>query len=62
MLTIVVRQLGLITLDSLLFQDRFLFYTILDSNAKKVYLSYPRYRGDRALIPSAFITDNFGAR
>jgi len=50
-------SLGLITSDSLHDQDRFLFYNFLDSNAREIYLSYPKYRGERTLIPSAFIKE-----
>lgn len=50
-------RMGLITTNALLDQDRFIFYTLLDSGADALYLTYPRYRGDRALVPSNFLSE-----
>ncbi len=49
--------MGLVASEELLEQDRFLFYELLDSPAEKVFLTYPQYREEEALVPSSFIAD-----
>ena len=49
--------MGLVASEELLAQDRFLFYELLDSPAEQVYLTYPQYRDEEALVPSSFLAD-----
>ncbi len=51
------KKMGLIATENLFDQDRFIFYSLLDSNAQKVYLTYPQYDGERILAPSTFVAD-----
>ncbi len=51
------EEMGLLSAENLLDQDRFLFYTLLDGGAEKIILTYPRYQEERALVPSTFISD-----
>ena len=51
------EKIGLVAAEELLDQDRFIFYCLLDSSANKVMLTYPRFEGDRALVPSTFLAD-----
>jgi len=51
------EQMGLLASEELLDQDRFIFYTLLDSKADKIFLTYPKYEDDRALVPSTFLSD-----
>ncbi|MCB0281582.1 MAG: exodeoxyribonuclease V subunit gamma [Calditrichaeota bacterium] len=50
-------KMGLVAGEDLLSQDRFMFYSLLESAAKKVYLTTPRYEGEKALVPSTFLDD-----
>ena len=50
-------SMGLVASEELLGQDRFLFYELLDSKAGRVYLTYPKYRDEEALVPSSFLAD-----
>ena len=50
------KKMGLVATENLLDQDRFIFYSLLDSRAKKVYLTYPKYEQDRMLPASTFIS------
>lgn len=50
-------QLGLLASEELLEQDRFMFYSLLDGGAQQVYLSFPAYEGEKALVPSTFLDD-----
>jgi len=53
-----VRQkIGLVATEELLAQDRFIFYSLLDSVAEKIILTYPKYDEERVLVPSTFIAD-----
>ena len=51
------RQLGLLASEELLHQDRFIFYSLLDSDAQQINLTFPRYEDDRALVPSSFVAE-----
>ena len=51
------EELGLLATEELLTQDRFIFYSLLDSAAKQVYCVYPLYEEDRALVASTFLSD-----
>lgn len=50
-------EMGLLAAEELLEQDRFIFYALLDSQAQRLFLTYPKYEGDRALTPSSFLSD-----
>ncbi len=50
-------KMGLLASEELLDQDRFIFYTLLDSKAETIILTYPKYEEDRALVPSTFLSD-----
>lgn len=50
-------QIGLLASEELLDQDRFIFYSLLESNAEEIYLTYPCYEEDRALVHSTFISE-----
>ncbi|MHB2149817.1 PD-(D/E)XK nuclease family protein [Calditrichota bacterium LG25] len=50
-------ELGLVASEELLDQDRFLFYQLLDGGAQQVYLTYPQYQQEEALVPSSFLAD-----
>ncbi len=50
-------ELGLVASEELLDQDRFLFYQLLDSPAKQVYLTCPQFQDEEALVPSSFLAD-----
>lgn len=53
-----VRQkIGLVATEELLAQDRFIFYSLLDSVADQIILTYPQYDEERVLVPSTFISD-----
>ncbi len=49
------EKLGLLASEELLHQDRFIFYSLLESNAREILLTFPRYEEDRALVASTFI-------
>jgi ATP-dependent helicase/nuclease subunit B len=49
--------LGLNASEDLLSQDRFLFFQLLSSNAKKIVLSYPQFHGESIKIPSGFLSN-----
>lgn len=51
------EQMGLVASEELLDQDRFLFYTLLASAGQTVFLTYPRFEEDRALVPSTFLSE-----
>ncbi len=51
------EKLGLMATEELLAQDRFIFYSLLASNARQVYCLYPKYEEERALVPSSFLSD-----
>jgi len=51
------EQLGLTASEELLDQDRFLFYQLIQSPRRALYLSYPAYSGESALVPSNFIDE-----
>ncbi|MEJ2542547.1 MAG: exodeoxyribonuclease V subunit gamma [Calditrichaceae bacterium] len=51
------EEMNLLASEELLDQDRFIFYSLLDSSAKKLFLTYPKYQDDRALTPSTFLMD-----
>ncbi len=51
------EKLGLVATEELLAQDRFIFYSLLDSAAKQVYCLYPKYEEERVLVPSTFLSD-----
>ncbi|NOX87728.1 MAG: hypothetical protein GXO77_01795, partial [Calditrichaeota bacterium] len=50
-------EMGLPVSEELLDQDRFLFYQLLDSPAKRIFITFPRYRDEEALVPSSFLSD-----
>lgn len=49
--------LGLNASEDLLSQDRFLFFQLLSSKAKKIVLSYPQFHGESTKIPSGFLSN-----
>ncbi len=49
--------MGLPASEELLDQDRFLFYQLLDSGAKDVFLTHPNFLGEEGQVPSAFLAD-----
>ncbi len=49
--------MGLPASEELLDQDRFLFYQLLDSRARTIFLTYPEFLGEEAQVPSAFLAD-----
>ncbi|MCK5033411.1 MAG: hypothetical protein KAS18_07245, partial [Calditrichia bacterium] len=49
--------LGLNASEDLLSQDRFLFFQLISSNAKKIVLSYPQFQGESVLVPSSFLSN-----
>jgi len=51
------EQMGLVASEELLDQDRFLFYTLLDSANETIILTHPRFEEERALVPSTFLHD-----
>ncbi len=51
------QKMGLLANEDLLFQDRFIFFSLLNSARKKVYLTAPKYSGEKKLVPSSFIDD-----
>ncbi len=51
------QQMGLIASENLLEQDRFLFYQLLESGAQQLFLTYPQYQNEEALVPSSFLAD-----
>ncbi|MGD9486562.1 MAG: PD-(D/E)XK nuclease family protein [Calditrichaceae bacterium] len=50
-------RMGLVAAEELLDQDRFMFYNLLDSGADSIFLTYPKYEGERALVTSTFISE-----
>ncbi|HHE54843.1 MAG TPA: hypothetical protein ENL21_03605, partial [Caldithrix abyssi] len=50
-------ELGLTASEELLDQDRFLFYQLLESQAKTVFLTFPQFQDEEALVPSSFLAD-----
>ncbi|MBN2423745.1 MAG: exodeoxyribonuclease V subunit gamma [Calditrichaceae bacterium] len=50
-------KLGLAAAEEFLNRDRLSFYTLMESPAKQIFLTYPLYEEDRLLIPSTFISD-----
>ena len=54
---IIREEMNLLASEELLDQDRFIFYSLLDSSADKIFLTYPKYQEDRALTPSTFLSD-----
>ena len=51
------EKMGLVATEDLLAQDRFIFYSLLDTSAQKIILTYPKYEEERALVPSTFVDD-----
>lgn len=51
------EKLGLVATEELLAQDRFIFYSLLDSAAQQIYCLYPKFEEERALVPSTFLSD-----
>ncbi len=51
------QQLGLLASEELLHQDRFIFYSLLESGAREITLTFPRYEEDRAVVPSTFVSE-----
>jgi len=51
------KKLGLLAAEEFLPQDRFIFYTLLESDAERIILTYPEFEEDRALTPSTFLSD-----
>jgi ATP-dependent helicase/DNAse subunit B len=51
------KNIGLIATENLFDQDRFIFYSLVDSHAQRIYLTYPEYEQDRILPPSTFLAD-----
>lgn len=51
------KEMNLLASEELLDQDRFIFYSLLDSAAERIYLTYPKYQDDRTLTPSTFLRD-----
>ncbi len=49
------EQLGLAATEDLLAQDRFMFYQILKSSAKRIVFTYPRFEKESARVPSNFL-------
>ena len=49
------KHLGLYAVEDLLGQDRFLFYQLISSSARKIILSYPGFDEEAALLPSSFL-------
>lgn len=49
--------LGLNASEDLLGQDRFLFFQLLSSKAKKIFLSYPQFQGESIKVPSGFLSN-----
>jgi len=47
--------LGLNASEDLLSQDRFLFYQLITSKAKKIVLSYPQYLNESVIVSSGFL-------
>ncbi len=50
-------KLGLTASEELLDQDRFVFYLLMSSSADRIFLTYPKFEEDRALVPSTFLSD-----
>lgn len=51
------QKLGLLANEDLLSQDRFIFFSLLNSAGSRTYLTIPRYSGEKSLVPSSFIDD-----
>lgn len=51
------EKMGLLATEDLLYQDRFIFYSLLNSANKNVFMTAPRFSGDKALVSSSFIDD-----
>ncbi|MBD3224950.1 MAG: hypothetical protein GF313_09480, partial [Caldithrix sp.] len=49
--------MGLIQSSELFFQDRLIFYSLLNHPARQKILTYPEYEEEAALVPSSFIAD-----
>jgi len=49
--------LGLNASEDLLSQDRFLFFQLLSSGAKKIVLSYPQFHGESIKVPSGLLSN-----
>lgn len=49
------KHLGLYATEDLLAQDRFQFYQLISSPARMIYLSYPQFDEEAALLPSSFL-------
>ena len=49
--------LGLNAKEDFLNQDRFLFFQLLSSKAKKIVLSYPQFQSESVLVPSSFLSN-----
>jgi ATP-dependent helicase/nuclease subunit B len=49
--------LGLNASEDLLSQDRFLFFQLLSSKAKKIVLSYPQFHRETIKVPSGFLSN-----
>lgn len=50
-------KLNLLAAEELLDQDRFIYYALIDSSARRIIQTYPRYEDERALVPSTFLSD-----
>jgi len=51
------EKMGLTAAEELLEQDRYIFYSLLTSSAGQMFFTYPRFEEERALVPSAFLSD-----
>jgi ATP-dependent helicase/nuclease subunit B len=51
------QKMGLLANEDLLSQDRFIFFSLLNSARQEIYLTLPHYAGEKALVPSSFIDD-----
>jgi ATP-dependent helicase/DNAse subunit B len=50
------EKIGLNASEDLLSQDRFLFYQLLTSEAKNIFLSHPEFEAEQKLLPSTFLS------
>lgn len=50
-------KMGLLATASLQEQDRFMFFSLLEAAEQDVLLSWPQFSGDKAFVPSTFISD-----
>ena len=50
-------NLNLLAAEELLDQDRFIYYALIDSGARRIIQTYPRYENEKALVPSTFLSD-----